>query len=427
MRLSKRIVLVSSIISVVTVLCTVLINLNSNCNKTLMILDSIMQNVFAGTIVLVITSLYEYFNEKKDTMEDILLYIQKIKQTFSKIEFFDGRDYVDYKMFEEYYKDKLNKDEIEMLYNKSMNEYYIKQKQKFEEIINTYIEIADEDYNSFWNCYKKIDFLIDKNKKEKHRIYYKLFDYVYNYKVKKIREKAWHFKEYKNSENGNYEVNKSFLISLQEEIFCYEEINIDDLYTFEQFSISENEVDFCSWGEDSMRKVYYIIGNKVTKHLSKIYDYIYNKFYYKSRGEEKMKIEYKNQPITYEEYNEITEKVGWGIRKKEIIEEALNNTLFSVAAYDKNRIVGYGRIIGDKTIFLHIQDIIVIPEYQGKGIGSKIMEELLKQIDIYKRVNPNIRTYLGATKGREAFYERFGFEARSNEELGPGMILKMKK
>lgn len=65
MRLSKRIVLVSSIISVVTVLCTVLINLNSNCNKTLMILDSIMQNVFAGTIVLVITSLYEYFNEKK--------------------------------------------------------------------------------------------------------------------------------------------------------------------------------------------------------------------------------------------------------------------------------------------------------------------------------------------------------------------------
>lgn len=249
-------------------------------------------------------------------MEDILLYIQKIKQTFSKIEFFDGRDYIDYKMFEEYYKDKLSKDEIEMLYNKSMNEYYIKQKQKFEEIINTYIEIADEDYNSFWNCYKKIDFLIDKDKKEKHRIYYKLFDYAYNYKVKKIREKAWHFKEYKNSENGNYEVNKSFLISLQEEIFCYEEINIDDLYTFEQFSISENEVDFCSWGEDSMRKVYYIIGNKVTKHLSKIYDYIYNKFYYKSRGEEKMKIEYKNQPITYEEYNEITEKVGWGIRKK---------------------------------------------------------------------------------------------------------------
>ena len=66
---------------------------------------------------------------------------------------------------------------------------------------------------------------------------------------------------------------------------------------------------------------------------------------------------------------------------------------------------------------------MVIPEYQGKKIGTGIMNELIKEIDKYKDVNPNIRTYLGASKGKEGFYEKFGFVSRPNENLGAGMIL----
>ena len=66
---------------------------------------------------------------------------------------------------------------------------------------------------------------------------------------------------------------------------------------------------------------------------------------------------------------------------------------------------------------------MAIQEYQGKKIGTGIMENLLEKIKEYKKVNPNIRTYLGASKGKEAFYEKFGFVSRPNEELGAGMIL----
>ena len=51
------------------------------------------------------------------------------------------------------------------------------------------------------------------------------------------------------------------------------------------------------------------------------------------------------------------------------------------------------------------------------------MKNLLKQIDEYKKINPNIRTYLGASKGKENFYEKFEFISRPNDELGCGMIL----
>ena len=134
-------------------------------------------------------------------------------------------------------------------------------------------------------------------------------------------------------------------------------------------------------------------------------------------------IYYLEKTPTVGEFNYLTDAVGWGKREDNIVEEALENTLYSLCIYDRDKLIGYGRIIGDKTIFLYIHDVMVIPEYQGKGIGKQIMELLLKQIDEYKKVNPDIRTYLGASKNREGFYEKFGFVQRPNEELGAGMIL----
>lgn len=124
-----------------------------------------------------------------------------------------------------------------------------------------------------------------------------------------------------------------------------------------------------------------------------------------------------------DEFNYLTDSVGWGKRENSIVEIALKNTLYSLCVYDDEKLIGYGRIIGDKTIFLYIQDIMVIPEYQNRHIGTSIMENLLDKVNEYKKINPTIRTYLGASKGKEHFYEKFGFISRPNDDLGPGMIL----
>ena len=134
-------------------------------------------------------------------------------------------------------------------------------------------------------------------------------------------------------------------------------------------------------------------------------------------------VKYIDQTPSSGAFNYLTNSVGWGTRKNSIVEEALKNTLYSLCIYDDNKLIGYGRIIGDKTIFLYIQDVMVIPEYQNKHIGTGIMENLLSQINEYKKINPDIRTYLGASKGKEPFYEKFGFISRPNEDLGSGMIL----
>jgi len=134
-------------------------------------------------------------------------------------------------------------------------------------------------------------------------------------------------------------------------------------------------------------------------------------------------IQYINELPTPDKFNELYNSVGWGCVDKLIIEKALKNTIYSICVYDDSNLVGFGRLIGDKAIFLYIQDVMVSPKYQGCKIGTHIMEYLISKINELKKDNPNIRTYLGASKGKDSFYKKFGFKTREEAGLGAGMVL----
>lgn len=134
-------------------------------------------------------------------------------------------------------------------------------------------------------------------------------------------------------------------------------------------------------------------------------------------------IKFISENPTIQQYNYLTQQVGWEIESDNIIDEALNNTIYSICAYNDDKIIGFARLIGDKTLFLYIQDVMVIPEFQGRKIGSQLMEFVLNEVKKLQSISPNIRTYLGASKGKEDFYKKFGFITRSEADLGNGMIL----
>lgn len=123
------------------------------------------------------------------------------------------------------------------------------------------------------------------------------------------------------------------------------------------------------------------------------------------------------------EFNLLYDAVGWESYEDKISKIALDNTFYSISIYDDNEIIGYGRIIGDTICFLYIQDIMVLPKYQNKKIGTMIMNKLLDKINEVKEINPDVLVYLGASKDKEGFYEKFGFIKRIDAGLGYGMIL----
>lgn len=135
-------------------------------------------------------------------------------------------------------------------------------------------------------------------------------------------------------------------------------------------------------------------------------------------------ITFKENNKNIEEFNLLYNSVGWGVYDEKVSKKALDNTFYSVTVYDDDKVIGYGRLIGDSICFMYIHDVMVMPEYQGQKIGTMIMQKLLEKVNEIKRENPSLRVYLGASKNREKFYEKFGFVKRIDADLGYGMILK---
>ncbi|MCM1179217.1 MAG: GNAT family N-acetyltransferase [Clostridium sp.] len=131
--------------------------------------------------------------------------------------------------------------------------------------------------------------------------------------------------------------------------------------------------------------------------------------------------------LTVEEYLGIRRQVGWKILKKEQAQKALANSLHVVAVYEDNILVGMGRIVGDGAIICYVQDLIVIPESQGKGIGSAILQKLIGYVEGLRQEHSEMMLCLMCAKGREIFYEKHGFMARPTNQLGPGMIQYLKE
>jgi ribosomal protein S18 acetylase RimI-like enzyme len=84
---------------------------------------------------------------------------------------------------------------------------------------------------------------------------------------------------------------------------------------------------------------------------------------------------------------------------------ALQNSRPIVTAWDDDRLIGFARATSDGIYRAAIWDVVVHPDYQGLGLGRKLVETLL----MHPHVNRAERVYL-MTTNQQKFYERIGFE-----------------
>jgi len=127
--------------------------------------------------------------------------------------------------------------------------------------------------------------------------------------------------------------------------------------------------------------------------------------------------------ITVEEYQSLRKTTDWFQLKDHVVKKSLDNDIFSICVFDGEKLIGMGRIVGDGAIYFYIQDIIVISEYKGQGIGSLIMNE----IESYLNENTFNNSFIGlmAAEGVKGFYHKFGYKER--DENKPGMSKLIKK
>lgn len=138
-------------------------------------------------------------------------------------------------------------------------------------------------------------------------------------------------------------------------------------------------------------------------------------------------IKFSEDRLSVAEYLKLRESVGWKKLSERQAELALENCIYCISAYDEGKLIGMGRVVGDGAVICYIQDLIVLPEYHGRGVGSALIKHLKNYVSSLSADGEEMMLALMCAKGREGFYIKNGFTARPTENLGPGMIIYLKR
>ena len=117
--------------------------------------------------------------------------------------------------------------------------------------------------------------------------------------------------------------------------------------------------------------------------------------------------------VEYNSYNEaeimaLYSSVGWSnyTNNPVMLRQAYKNSLYVLAAYADDKLVGLLRAVGDGSSIVFLQDLIVLPEYQRHGIGSQLMRKVMeKYTDVYQ-----LQLLTEASEKNIAFYEYVGLK-----------------
>lgn len=117
----------------------------------------------------------------------------------------------------------------------------------------------------------------------------------------------------------------------------------------------------------------------------------------------------KPTPDQIKQITQLYRNEGWWTSKADDpdqITRIIDGSHCFMIATDRDKIIGMGRAISDRASDAYVQDVTVANAYRGKGVGSRIIKELVA------RLQKDSLGWIGliAERGSHGFYSRLGFE-----------------
>lgn len=111
-----------------------------------------------------------------------------------------------------------------------------------------------------------------------------------------------------------------------------------------------------------------------------------------------------NEHVPAELLASLRASVGWNRMEKELSNPQMTS-FYHIAAYEEDELVGYIDCVSNGVTDAYIQDLMVKPIYQGKGVGSELMHKMIE----YLKANKIYMISVVFDESLKPFYERFGF------------------
>jgi len=103
-------------------------------------------------------------------------------------------------------------------------------------------------------------------------------------------------------------------------------------------------------------------------------------------------------------YRFLTNDSYWakGIAKDVVLKSFENSLSFGGFVEDKQ--VAFGRVVTDMATFGYIRDVVVLPDYRGKGYGKLMVEAIIQRLK-----NEGVPAMMLGTADAHSLYTKYGF------------------
>lgn len=115
---------------------------------------------------------------------------------------------------------------------------------------------------------------------------------------------------------------------------------------------------------------------------------------------------------TLEELMTLYDAVGWSAYTKDPprLTAAISASLSVITARDDGELIGLARLVGDGLTIVYLQDILVSPQHQRRGVGRALFQQIFAPYD-------DVRQKVLITDNdhsQKAFYESMAFTEASD-------------
>lgn len=111
-----------------------------------------------------------------------------------------------------------------------------------------------------------------------------------------------------------------------------------------------------------------------------------------------------NETVSVKALSNLREAIGWNRMEREY-ENPLMTSYYHIAVYEEDELIGYVDCVSNGVTDAYIQDLMVHPDYQGKGVGTDLMNKMITHLK-------EKRIYIISVVFEEClkpFYDKFGF------------------
>ena len=130
------------------------------------------------------------------------------------------------------------------------------------------------------------------------------------------------------------------------------------------------------------------------------------------------------ESINVNDFIKIRKDLEWNEIPYDLVKKALNGSMINISAFDNEKCIGVGRIVGDNALKGMLTDVMVLKGYQKCGVGKLIVTSLIEKLSERIKNGDCFQLEASPTSNNREFYIKCGLKYKPENQDGVYMWIR---